>query len=273
MNANRTIRPPRPYVLTVLLVAIGYASYFLCKGLFVVVAAPVVLVLTPFPNARHRFLQVVLRGFLTLFVRGWLPGLGLYRIVEVSGLERLLALGPVVLTANHRGFLDSLLLLSLVPRLGVVIKARDTRQFMYAVLIRTFDLVSLDAGRLRSVAAALAACQRILSAGRRLLIYPEGTRARSGRLQPFHPLAFDLARRAGVPVVPVLIHSTVPIMAKVRGSAFPRERNEFRIRFLDPEMPQPEDTAESLGDRVHRRMACELKTLDAGTVWENANWS
>jgi 1-acyl-sn-glycerol-3-phosphate acyltransferase len=271
MNSNHTLRPPRPYWLTVLLFSAGYASYFLSKVIFVAAGAPVLLALAPFPRARYRFVQAMLRGFLAVFVRGWLPALGVYRIVEVSGLERALAPGAAVLVANHRGFMDSLLLLSLVPRMGVVIKARDTRQPAYAVLARTFDLVSIDTCRLSSVAAALAACRRILSAGRRLLVYPEGTRARSSRLQPFHPLAFELACRAGVPVVPVLVHSTVPFMAKMPGSVFPRQRNEYRIRFLDAETPQPEDTAESLSDRVHRRMAGELKTLDAGTVWENIN--
>jgi 1-acyl-sn-glycerol-3-phosphate acyltransferase len=271
MNSKHTLRPPRSYLLTLLLFSIGYASYFLCQVVFVVAGAPVLLALTPFPRARYQFVQITLRGFLAVFVRGWLPALSVYRIVEVSGLERALAPGPAVLTANHRGFMDSLILLSLVPRLGVVIKARDTRQPTYAVLARTFDLVSIDTGRLSSVAAALAACRRVLSAGRRLLVYPEGTRARSSRLQPFHPLAFELACSAGVPVVPVLIHSTVPFMAKVPGSVFPRQRNEYRIRFLDAETPRPEDTAESLSDRVHRRMARELKTLDAGTVWERLN--
>jgi 1-acyl-sn-glycerol-3-phosphate acyltransferase len=254
-----------------MLFSIGYLSYFICKAVFVVVAAPVVLLLSPFPRVRYRFLHRGLRGFLTVFARGWLPALGAYRIVEVSGLERTLAIGPVVLAANHRGFMDSLLLLSLVPRLGVVIKARDTRQATYAVLTRTFDLVGVEPGKLSSLATALACCRRILSEGRRLLIYPEGARARSGRLQPFHPLAFELACAAGVPVVPVLIHSTVPFMAKLPGSVFPRERNEYRIRFLEPDAPQPGDTAENLCDRVHRRMARELKTLDAGTAWDTTH--
>lgn len=271
MNSNFTSRPCQPYAFRVILFSVGYVSYFVCKVIFLLAVAPVLLVLTPFPEARYRFLQVTMKGFLTLFARGWLPALSLYRVVEVLGLERALALGPAVLAANHRGFMDSLLLLSLVPRLGVVIKARDTRQLTYALLARTFDLVSIDSSRLSSVAAGLASCRRVLSSGRRLLVYPEGTRARSSRLQPFHPLAFELACQAGVPVVPVVIHSTVPFMAKVPGSIFPRYRNEYRIRFLDPEPAQPEDTPECLSDRVHRRIAQELKTLDAGTVWESAN--
>ena len=57
-------------------------------------------------------------------------------------------------------------------------------------------------------------------------------------------------------------------MAKVPGSIFPRARNEYRIRFLDPEPVRADDDASDLCDRVHRRMAQELRTLDAGTVWE-----
>jgi 1-acyl-sn-glycerol-3-phosphate acyltransferase len=260
--------PARPYLITVLLFSIGYVSYFLCKGVFVLILAPVLLALTPFPNVRYQFLQMCVRGFLTVFARWWLPALGLYRVVEISGLQRALDIGPAVLAANHRGYMDSLLLLSLTPRLGVVIKARLARLLTYNVLTRTFDFVSIDPGQLSSVAMAVASCNRILSEGKRLLIYPEGTRARSGRLQSFHPLAFDLAINTGVPVVPVIIHSTVPFMAKVPGSIFPRSRNELRIRFLEAETSQPGDTAESLADRVHRRMARELKRLDAGTAWQ-----
>src|SRR5512140_810846 len=158
MNSNFASRPRRPYALAVILFSVGYVSYFICKVIFLLAVAPVLLVLTPFPAARYRFLQVTMKCFLTLFARGWLPALSLYRIEEVRGLERVLALGPAVLAANHRGFMDSLLLLSLVPRLGVVIKARDTRQFTYALLARTFDLVSIDSSRLSSVAAGLASC-------------------------------------------------------------------------------------------------------------------
>ena len=107
------------------------------------------------------------------------------------------------------------------------------------------------------------------SAGKNLLIFPEGTRARSRRLQPFNRLAFDLALAAQVPVLPVVIHSTEPFMSKLPGSVFPRRRNYYRIRFLDPELPGAGDTATALSDRVHRRIAQELKSLDAGTSWEN----
>jgi 1-acyl-sn-glycerol-3-phosphate acyltransferase len=223
---------------------------------FVLCGHPALILLTPFPGVKQRMLQSVSRAFLGFFTRRWLPALGLYRIVEIQGLEQVLPLRPAVYVANHRGYLDSITLLGLLPRTGVLIKSRH------------FNLVSVDRHALSSVSASLDRCRQIVLKGENLLVFPEGSRARSGRLQRFNGFAFELAYRAGLPVVPVIIHSTLPFMAKLPGSVFPRGDNRYHIRFLDPERPAPGDNAEALSDRVYRRMARELKSLDAGTVWD-----
>ena len=122
-----------------------------------------------------------------------------------------------------------------------------------------------------AVANAVAHCRRLVAEGRSLLVFPEGSRAVSGLLQPFRNVAFKLALECGRPVVPVVIHSTLPFMAKVPGSVFPHGRNRYRIRFLAPEPISAGDTPESLSDRVHRRMSAELRQLDVGTPWERPN--
>jgi 1-acyl-sn-glycerol-3-phosphate acyltransferase len=258
---------PRLYPLQVALACLGYASYFASKVCFVVIVFPVFVLLLPFRRAQQRFLQVVTYRYLGFFSRCWLPLIGTYQLAEISGLGPALAGRPVVFVANHRSLMDALLLLGLLPRTGVVIKSRDTRKVMNGLLARYFDLVSVDRHSLESLAATLAKCQRLVGEGKNLLVFPEGTRARSGRLQHFNRLAFDLALAARLPVVPVILHTTQPFMARLPGSIFPRGRNEYRIRFLAPEWPRPDDHAGALSDRVHRRMASELKTLDAGTVW------
>ena len=263
-------RRVRFYPLSVLLISAGYASYALSKAVFILCAIPVALLLTPFPKAKAGVLRVLVHRYLGFFTRTWLPLLRVYRILEITGLERARAAKPAVLVANHRSFMDAILLLGLLPGTGVVIKARDTRQLTYALLERHFDLVSLERYSLNSVSSSLDRSRALLAAGRNLLVFPEGTRARSGRLQPFNRLAFQLALASGAPIWPVIVHSTCPFMAKVPGSIFPRGDNAFRIRFLDLESPRPDDDADSLCDRVHRRMAQELKILDAGTVWEKA---
>jgi 1-acyl-sn-glycerol-3-phosphate acyltransferase len=256
------------YPLKVALGCLGYASYFVSKVLFVVLIFPVVLVLLPFPRTQQLFLQFVTHRYLGFFSRRWLPFIGAYRIAEISGLEPALALRPVVLVANHRSLMDALLLIGLLPHTGVLIKSRDTRKLMNGLLARYFDLVSIDRHSLESVAATLEKSRRLLGDGKNLLVFPEGTRARSGRLQHFNRVAFDLALAARVPVVPVILHTPQPFMAKLPDSIFPRCRNDYRIRFLDPELPRADDDAGSLCERVHRRMARELKQLDTGTIWE-----
>jgi len=256
------------YPIRCLLMGVGYLSYLASKAGFLACAAPGLLVLAPFPNARIRFFQLLTHTYLRLFTRLWLPMLGVYRIVEITGLERIATARPVVVAANHRGFMDSLLLLGLMPRTGAVIKSRDTQQLTYRLLAEYFDLVSVDRNSLQSVSSALEKCRNILAAGRNLLIFPEGARARNGQLQHFNRLAFQLAMETGRPVAPVIIHSTLPFMAKVPGSYFPSGRNEYRIHFLDLVSPRAEDDARSLSDRVHRCMAEELRRLDAGTGWE-----
>lgn len=258
----------RFYPLSVLLFLLGYITYGLSKGVFVLCAAPLALALTPWPQLKERWLRALTFHYLRWFTQRWLPGLGLYRIVEVSGLDLALNNRPTVCVANHRGFLDALLVLGLLPRTGVVIKARDVRQATYRLLERHFDLVGVDRNSLDSISASLSRCQAVLAANKNLLVFPEGTRARSGRLQRFNRIAFQLAIAGQTPVQPILLHSTHPYMAKLPGSLFPRGRIEYRIRFLDLERPRPDDTADSLSDRVYRRMAQELKNLDAGTCWE-----
>jgi 1-acyl-sn-glycerol-3-phosphate acyltransferase len=256
------------YWLHCLLTAMGYVSYFASKAGFIICAAPGLLILAPFPGARIRFFQLLTHNYLRVFTRLWLPLLGVYQVEKITGADRWTAAGPVIFVANHRGFMDSLLLLSLMPRTGAVIKSRDTRQLTYRILANYFDLVSVDRHSLQSVSAAMGKCRNILGAGRNLLVFPEGTRARTGQLQHFNRMAFQLAVQTRRPVVPVIIHSTRPFMAKVPGSYFPEGRNEYRIHFLDLEMPRPEDDARSLSDRVHQRMADELQRLDTGTCWE-----
>lgn len=260
--------PDAHYLLTVLRYAVGYSSYFLSKGVFVLLALPLLVLLWPLPRAKHRLLAAITHRYLAFLSRVWLPALGLYRLEEISGLDRARAARPAVFVANHRSRMDGPILLGLLRDTGILIKAKEGRQAAFALLMRHFDFIAVDPSRLSSAASALVRARRVLAAGRSLLVFAEGTRARGGRLQPFKGVAFQLAREAGVPVVPVVVHSTVPFMARRPGSWFPRARNQFRVRFLEPDPARPEDRPPDWIDRVHRRMAQELKRLDAGTVWE-----
>ena len=56
--------------------------------------------------------------------------------------------------------------------------------------------------------AALEPAVKALQQGKSVVIAPEGTRSKDGRLGEFKRGAFHLARQAGVPIVPVVIHNS-----------------------------------------------------------------
>ena len=64
------------------------------------------------------------------------------------------------------------------------------------------------------------------------MVFPEGTRSRTGELQPFKAGAFLLAIESGVPVVPVGISGSFDIL--VRGSMRIRPDAQVAVRIGTP---------------------------------------
>ena len=54
----------------------------------------------------------------------------------------------------------------------------------------------------------------VIRGGISAVVFPEGTRSRTGELLPFKNAPFGLAIAAGVPVVPVYVHNTFEILPK-----------------------------------------------------------
>src|SRR5256884_6693262 len=54
----------------------------------------------------------------------------------------------------------------------------------------------------------------VIRGGISAVVFPEGTRSRSGELLSFKNAPFGLAIAAGVPVVPVYVHNTFEILPK-----------------------------------------------------------
>ncbi|MFI5181150.1 MAG: lysophospholipid acyltransferase family protein [Thermoanaerobaculia bacterium] len=65
--------------------------------------------------------------------------------------------------------------------------------------------VPVDRRRTEKAAGVFVTLERRVKAGHSILVFPEGTRSRSGKLQPFKKSGFLLAIRTGLPIVPVAV--------------------------------------------------------------------
>ena len=76
--------------------------------------------------------------------------------------------------------------------------------------------VERSGGREAAVRSVRLAAE-VIGSGLSMLIFAEGTRSRTGRLQPFKAGPFHLAQSTGAPIVPIAISGTESMMRK--GSA------------------------------------------------------
>ena len=98
--------------------------------------------------------------------------------------------------------------------------------------------------------------------GLSFLAFPEGTRSRDGRLQPFKQGVFRMAIRAGIPIVPVACAGAHKILPRDTFSIRP---GEMVVRFcpvIDASAFQPSERGE-LARRVHAAIAEALTARSA----------
>ncbi|MBN2399286.1 MAG: 1-acyl-sn-glycerol-3-phosphate acyltransferase, partial [Candidatus Aminicenantes bacterium] len=101
--------------------------------------------------------------------------------VEVSGLANLPSGGGALFVANHQGAFDIPLLLGYIPGLkGFIAKREVTRLPIVGIWIKLLRCIILDRKDLRQSARAIALGVSDLRAGRSLVVFPEGTRSKSG---------------------------------------------------------------------------------------------
>ncbi len=151
--------------------------------------------------------------------------------VEVQGLERLEPGRTYVFVSNHQSIYDiPILFWSLPYQLRIIAKASlGSFPFLGWHLRRTghmlVDRSRPDRTRIFSWAS------RLTSEGLSLIVFPEGTRSRDGRVSRFKGGSFYLALQAGLPVVPLSVVGSRHVMLKGRLATYP---GRVRLIVHDP---------------------------------------
>jgi 1-acyl-sn-glycerol-3-phosphate acyltransferase len=176
-----------------------------------------------FPREPDRLIDG-LRALVALLIRGLLR---LYHRFEIVGAKNLPNDGEsFVLVANHSSHLDSVCLLAAVPlrRLPRTFPVAAEDYFFRSLPRTWFAAVIMNAlpfGRQIRVRESLSICRRLLAeTGNVLIIFPEGTRSRTGEMQPFKPGIGALVAGGEVNVLPCYVEGA--FRAWPKGRRFPR---------------------------------------------------
>ena len=166
--------------------------------------------------------------------------------VRVTGRDKLFP-GPQILASNHTSNFDPLLV-GLGARREIHFLAKDSlfaASRFFAWLIHTYNAwpVRRDGGD----PAAMKRCSWLLDKRQTIVLFPEGTRSRTGDLTPFKPGIGMLAITNRVPVVPVHLGGVSrSIVAYLTDRDFvkrgyrtkPKRNLGIHIAFADPVYPR-----------------------------------
>jgi 1-acyl-sn-glycerol-3-phosphate acyltransferase len=136
------------------------------------------------------------------------------RVAPGAGENSARPAGPCVVVANHPTLVDVTAILASFENVVCVVKSSLMNNFFVGRLLRCSGHV--DGGGNEAMAGAILVqeAQRRLDAGFAVLIFPEGTRSPPGGMHPFRRGAFEVARRAAVPLWPLFLTCNPSALSK-----------------------------------------------------------
>jgi 1-acyl-sn-glycerol-3-phosphate acyltransferase len=199
---------------------------------------------------RERSLARGVNPFLYWTIRAmFVPFFLIYFRMRRIGREHLPRSGPLLLASNHRSFLDPFVIGTLVRRPVYYMAKRELfEKRLQAVLLNALGAFPVDRGV--GDVDAMQTAREILARGDCVVVFPEGTRVRSGALGEPRRGVGRLALETGVPVAPVAVFGSEHVR---RGWRVRPRKVSLRVgaplRF-----PIPEQTSPALAAAVTERI-------------------
>ncbi len=198
---------------------------------FVLLFAPFYLLAGIFARNREQVFQQLnsrfYRGFFAL-ARRLMPGHRWQIQPEVRAIR------SSIVVCNHRSYLDSILLISQYDRHNTIVKSRLFDIPLFGKMLQWSGYIPSSAeGRFAEMMIRrIESMDAFLAAGGNLIVFPEGTRSRDGRIGPLNPGAFKIARRCRAPIKVLYVTHTDRMFRRGRFAFDTRGPNTIRLELL-----------------------------------------
>lgn len=140
--------------------------------------------------------------------------------VKAEGKEKISEQRSCIFISNHSSHFDiPVLLSSLSNMVSLVYKEELEKIPVFGYALAKSPHISINRTHPKKAIESINNAVKYLESGASVLIFPEGTRSRDGKMGEFKRGAFMVASRSGKPIVPVSVSGTFPLLPN----------NEFNI--------------------------------------------
>lgn len=209
-------------------------------------------------------------GFPSLFVTGridflWKVALAGAqfgaRMVNVNwktvGRENLDPNQTYIFMANHQSNIDPPVFVPLIGRRVFILAKKELFRIpIFGYAMRRAQFIAVDRSNRDAAVESVRQATDVLKSGLSLMVYPEGTRSRDGRLLPFKKGPFHLAMDSGIPVVPVTIAGAHEVWPKGKFRVTP---GLIRVTFHEPIDPSAFPSRDALMETVRATIDSALE--------------
>lgn len=141
--------------------------------------------------------------------------------VTVKGRENIPEDRVSVFAVNHQSFFDILVLLACLDKPHALLsKASIGKVPLIRLWMKEIHCVYVDRADMKAGIEAINKMIEVIGNGYSAIIFPEGTRSKTGEIGEFKGGAFKVAQKTGAPVVPVALDGTAALF----------ERNKYWIK-------------------------------------------
>ncbi len=235
---NRKHKGLPPYtILNIISTIIAYV-YFV-SGCIILTLSTFLLTITPFrQDTKKLALHRLIRPMSASLIRLMFNVRKIYINRKNAHLDK-----PALIIANHQSFLDIILILMLHPKIIIMTNSWVWDSPIFGRVIRFSDFYPSDAGAENSAEKL----QILVNKGYSVMIFPEGTRSKTGKIGRFKKGAFYIAEQLSLDILPVVFHGTGDC---IRKKDFLVHGTTVTMKFLDRISPYDQSWGSNYAERT-----------------------
>ena len=201
----------------------------------------------PKSNGIGKIIKFILKPAFLFFVK-----------VKKEGLENIEKNEPVIFAGNHQSFLDGFIVNQAVPNsvLDKTYYFADTKHFKKGYMKfmgENSNIIFVDINK--NLVNSLQMLSKALRNGKNIVIFPEGTRTRDGKINNFKKFFAILSKELNIPIVPFVLDGAYE--AYPPSSKYPKG-GDVKVKFLEKIYPA-DMSYEEITEKVYNTIKKELK--------------